>query len=78
LPLHVSDALADTIALVLRDSTQDREHQLADAVAADIAAEIDHVQADAVLFELFKRSERIGRGTKCAIELCGNDNVASL
>jgi hypothetical protein len=43
--LRVPDALADTIALVLRDSTQDREHQLVDAVAADIATEIDHVQA---------------------------------
>ena len=49
--LCVANALADAVTLVLGDSAQDREHQLADAIAADIAAEVDHVQADAVLLE---------------------------
>jgi hypothetical protein len=40
--------------------------------------EIDHVQTDAVILELLKRSGCISRGAKCAVEFCGNDNVARL
>jgi hypothetical protein len=39
--LHVSDTLANTVPLVLGDRGEDREDQLADAVAGDIAAEVD-------------------------------------
>ena len=40
--LHLGDALA----LGLRDCRQDDEHQLGDAVASRIAAQIDHVHRD--------------------------------
>src|SRR5262249_32922460 len=43
--LHVPDALADAVALVLRDRRQDREHELGNAIAAHVAAKIDHVEA---------------------------------
>src|SRR6516164_2667539 len=78
MPLRVSDALADTIALVLRDSAQDREHQLADAVAANIAAEIDQVKADLVLLQLFERFERVGGGAERAIKFRGDNNFTGL
>jgi hypothetical protein len=70
-PLRVEDALADAVALVLGNGAQDCENQLADAVAADIATEIDEVQADFGLLQFFKRFERIGGGAEGAIKFGG-------
>ena len=50
--LRFADALANPIALVLSNSAQDREHQLADAVARHVAAEVEHVQGDPLLAEV--------------------------
>ena len=60
MPLGITDALTDAISLILGNRSQDRKHQFADAVAADIAAQIDHVQPDAFALEMFEDVERIG------------------
>jgi hypothetical protein len=69
--LYLPDALADAVALILGDRGQDREHELADAVAAHVTAKIDHVEADAVRLQFFKRPERIGCRAERAIEARG-------
>src|SRR6266853_5707189 len=46
--LSVAHTLANAVPLILGHCGQDCEHQLADAVAGDVAAEINHVQADLV------------------------------
>jgi hypothetical protein len=38
---------------------KDREDQFANAVAGDVPTELDHVQADAQVFQLLQRGERI-------------------
>src|SRR6516165_11872506 len=78
MPLRVADALAKPVTLLFGDGAQDREYQLADAVAADIAAKIDEVQADLVLLQLFQRFERIGGRAERAIQFRGNNNIARL
>jgi hypothetical protein len=59
-------------------SSLPRSHEFADPVAGDVAAEIDHVQADAALFQLREHIERIERRAEHAIELRGDDHVAGL
>jgi len=76
--LHVPNALADPIALVLGDGRQDRENQLADAVAGDVAAQVDHVQRDLVLFQLLQRAQRVGRGAERAVKLRRDDDITGL
>jgi hypothetical protein len=44
-------ALAGPVALGLGDRAQDGEHQLGNPVAGQVAAEVDHVQADAAALE---------------------------
>jgi hypothetical protein len=45
--LHLSNALPDAVALCFGKSSSDRQEKLADAVAGDVAAEIEQVQLDA-------------------------------
>src|ERR1043166_2718908 len=47
------------------------------AVAGDVAAEIDHVQADALLLQTFKHAQRV-QGAEHAVELRRDDHVAGL
>jgi len=75
---RIADALADAVALILRNGRQDLEHELGDAVAANVAAEIDEVQADLVLLQLFERFERIGGGAERAIKFRGDNNITRL
>jgi hypothetical protein len=58
--LHLADAVADAVPLVLRDRRQDSEHQLGNAVAAHVATEVDHVQTYAVRLQFLKRAESVG------------------
>jgi len=67
-----------TMGEYFRDRGQDREHQLADAVAGDVAAEIDHMQADLVFLQLLERAERVRGRSEGAIQLRGDDGVARL
>jgi hypothetical protein len=57
-------------------SREDGEYQLADAIAGDVAAEVDHVQADAALLQLPEYVQRIEGGTEHAVELGGDHHVA--
>jgi hypothetical protein len=76
--LDVADAFPDAITLVLGDCRQDRKYELADPVAGDVAAQIDHVQTDALILHLLQRAERIGCGAEGAIEVGCDDDVALL
>ena len=76
--LRIADALADTVALIFRNGRQDREHELGDAVAANIAAEIDEVEADLVLLQLFERFERVGGGAEGTIKFRRDNNITRL
>lgn len=56
----VAHPLADAITLVFgHRGRRDRDDQLADAVAGEVAAEIDHVQRYLVILELFERAGRV-------------------
>lgn len=74
--LHISDTLADAITLGFRDCREDREYELADTVASGVAAQVDHVQRDAAVFQILQHSERIEGGAEHAVKLGGNDHVA--
>ena len=50
----------------------------ADAVAADVAAEIDHVEPDALPLHLLQRAERVGGGPEHAIKLGCDHRIAGL
>ena len=51
---------------------------LADTVAGDVAAEIDHVQADVLLLQSFEHAERVQGGAEHAVQLRRDDHVAGL
>jgi hypothetical protein len=76
--LHLADTVGDTVAFVFGDRGQDGEHRLGNAVAAWVATEVDHVQADAVRLQFLKRTESVGSGSEGAVEARCNDNVAGL
>jgi hypothetical protein len=52
--------------------------ELGDAVSGDVAAEVDHVQADAALLQLAKHVERIEGRAEHAVELGGDHGIARL
>ena len=74
--LGVPNAFANAITLVLSYGGQDGEYELRYAIAAHVAAQVDHVQASASTLELLKDLERIGRRPEHAVELGGDDDVA--
>jgi hypothetical protein len=74
--LDIADALADPIAFRFGDRGKDREHQLRDAVAGDVAAEVDHVQADLARLQLLQHFQGVERAAEHAVELGGEDDVA--
>ena len=76
--LRITDALADAVALILLNGRQEGEHKLGDTVAANVAAEIDEVQADLVFLQLFERFERIGGRAERAIKFRGDNNITRL
>ena len=51
------------------DCRQDRKKELADPVAGDVLTEIDHVQADAVVFQPFEGGDCIGCVAERTIQL---------
>ena len=57
--LHLTDALADSIALRLGEGGGDRQEQLGQAIASDVAAEIEQVELDAPRLEAFDDLERV-------------------
>ena len=57
--LHVPDVLPDTVALRFRCRREDREHQLRNAVTRHVAAEVDHMQTDASVFQSTEDIERV-------------------
>jgi hypothetical protein len=64
--LGVAHPLPDAIPLILCYRRQDGEHQFADAIAGDVATEIDHMQADPVILELLKRAQGVRGGPEGA------------
>jgi hypothetical protein len=57
--LHLSDALSNAISLGLSEGCGDRQEQLADPVARDVAAQVEQVQLDAPAFQALNDLERI-------------------
>src|SRR5579885_687217 len=74
--LHLADALADAVPLVLGDGGEDREHELADAVVRHVAAEIDHVERHAIVAERLERYKRVRGVPEHAVHLWRDQNVA--
>ena len=48
--LHLSDALSNAISLGLSEGCGDRQEQLADPIARDVAAQVEQVELDALPF----------------------------
>ena len=57
--LRLPDALADAVALRFREGGGDRQEQLGQAVARDVAAQVQKVEVDAALFERGDNLERV-------------------
>ena len=45
--LHLSDALSNAVSLGLSEGCGDRQEQLADPIALDVAAQVEQVELDA-------------------------------
>ena len=67
--LHLPDALADAIALGLGEGGGDRQEQLGQAVAGNVAAQVEQVELDAPLLEVLDDLERVEGRAEQAIEL---------
>jgi hypothetical protein len=66
IPLHLRNALTDAVALGLGHRGENSEHQLADAVARHVAAQVDHVQADVSGLELREPVQRVETSEEAA------------
>ena len=66
---HLPDAFADPIALGLGEGGGDRQEQLGQAVACNVAAEIEQMQSDASLLQVLDDLERVESRAEQAIEL---------
>jgi hypothetical protein len=60
--LYVTNTFTNAVALGLGDGRRDRDDELANALAGHVAAEVDHVQADAVTLQPIADVQRIGVG----------------
>jgi hypothetical protein len=59
--LHSSDALSNAISLGLSEGCGDRQEQLADPIARDVAAQVEQVELDAPTFLLASEAAEWGR-----------------
>jgi hypothetical protein len=50
---HLTNVLANAVALSLGEGGGDRQEQLAESVAGDVATEIEQVELDAPLLQAF-------------------------
>src|SRR5262249_51875877 len=57
---------------------QDREHHLADAVAADAATKVDQVESYVLVLELFQRHQRVGGRSKREVQLRRDETMSPL
>ncbi len=76
--LDGGDTLSDPIPFGFGHGRQDGEHQFADAIAAHIATEVDHVQADLAVFELGEDVQSVQSRAKHSIKLGGDYGVTGL
>jgi hypothetical protein len=76
--LHLCHALADAVALGFGNGRQDGEHQLADAVARQVAAEIEHVECDLPFAQIRHDAERVHGRSEHPIQFWNQYDVAGL
>src|SRR4029077_6438232 len=76
--LGVADSLTDPLTLELGDRGENGQNELGDAVAGDVATEIEKPQRDPPTLEIADHVERIPGGSEHPVELGGDHNVAGL
>ena len=76
--LHLANAFADAVALSLSEGGGDRQEQLGQAIAGDVPAEVEQMEFDATLLQVFDDLERVKGRAEQAIELGCDDNIAPL
>ena len=73
---YLPDPLADAVALGLGERGGDRQKQLGQAVAGNVAAEVEEMQAHASRLQFLNDLERVESRPEQAIELRGDHHVA--
>jgi hypothetical protein len=74
--LHLSDTFANAVAFGLGEGGGDREEQLRQPVAGNVAAQVEQMEGDAPLLQILDHLERIEGRAEQAIELRGDHHVA--
>jgi hypothetical protein len=70
--------LSNTLALEFGNRGDDGEQHIANLVVGDLAAEVQQIKRDGTALEPSDRLQRVARIAEHAIELGGNDRVATL